>query len=261
MWPRGVFSRDCQRAHWKASHKQCCVAKADRSLQHSNQSKKAASAATVTGQECSICLNPLAEASLCTFECAHVFHASCVKELRQLGVKQTCPLCRTPLPPGPEKLHEESCRRFFIVEQMVSRGRASWSALPPEAQVEYDAALAGWKAAAEQGFEMAQHNLGCLYDNGRGVPRDDDEALKWYKMAARQGHPVSQVNLGAFMREGRGVAQSDTKAVKWWQKAAAQGQGNGQVFLGNAYANGRGVAQSFAEAGGSGTERQLSKGM
>ena len=136
---------------------------------------------------------------------------------------------------------------------MVARGNASWSALPPETQFEYDAALAGWKAAAEQGFEMAQHNLGCLYDFGRGVPQNYDEALKWYKMAATQGHPESQVNLGALFQNGRGVAQSDTEAVKWWQK----GQGNGQVFLGNAYA----VLHSIIKRQRNGSERQQCKGM
>ena len=200
------------------------------------------------GQECSICLNPLADVSLCTLECTHVFHATCVTELRNFGVTQVCPLCRTPLPPGPKQLHEDSCQRFSAVKQKVEQGKVSWSDLPPESKGEYDAAMASWKAAAEQGFAMALHNLGYLFDHGLGVPPNGSEAAKWYKMAATQGHPESQVNLGALAQKGHGIAQSDAEAVRWWRKAAEQGQPNGQHSLGIAYANGQGVGQSFQEA-------------
>ena len=34
---------------------------------------------------------------------------------------------------------------------------------------------------------MAQYNLGFMYDEGTGVPRNDVEALKWYSLAKAQG--------------------------------------------------------------------------
>ncbi|MCD6274271.1 MAG: sel1 repeat family protein [Deltaproteobacteria bacterium] len=33
--------------------------------------------------------------------------------------------------------------------------------------------------AAEQGFAMAQRNLGFMYDNGQGVPQDYKKAVYW----------------------------------------------------------------------------------
>jgi TPR repeat protein len=31
-----------------------------------------------------------------------------------------------------------------------------------------------------------------MYENGQGVPQDDDEALKWYQKAANQGDSNAQ---------------------------------------------------------------------
>ena len=42
--------------------------------------------------------------------------------------------------------------------------------------------------AAEQGNESAQYNLGNMYANGRGVPKDDAEAVRWYRLVAEQGY-------------------------------------------------------------------------
>ena len=50
--------------------------------------------------ECAICLESL-DGSLCTLPCKHSFHASCVKELRKIGVNHLCPMCRSDLPESP----------------------------------------------------------------------------------------------------------------------------------------------------------------
>ena len=40
---------------------------------------------------------------------------------------------------------------------------------------------------AEQGHAEAQFNLGVLYANGRGVPKDYVRAYAWVNLAAAQG--------------------------------------------------------------------------
>jgi len=42
--------------------------------------------------------------------------------------------------------------------------------------------------AAEQGFAMAEGNLGYLYERGQGVPLDYSEAYKWYQLSAAHGY-------------------------------------------------------------------------
>ena len=53
--------------------------------------------------------------------------------------------------------------------------------------VTYATALQEWTPLAEAGDEVAQYNLGVMYDNGRGVLQDYKEAVKWYRLAAEQG--------------------------------------------------------------------------
>ena len=113
---------------------------------------------------------------------------------------------------------------------------------------EYEEAVKWSRIAAEQGHAKAQCNLGGMYANGRGVPKDYREAVKWYRMAAEQGDAVAQYNLGVAYDNGQGVPQDYAEAVKWYRKAADQGDAGAQYNLGNSYYNGRGVPQDYAEA-------------
>ena len=240
-------SKDCQRAHWKANHKQYCVAKANRAPQSQNSSgshETADSNAASKWEKCAICQDALSDVSACILPCTHVYHASCVAELRKFGVKQACPLCRTPLPPGPEKVFDEATRRYMVLSQLVERGYESWSDLPASSQRELDAVLTGWRAVADQGHadaQAAQVNLGIMFEKGRGVAQSDKEAVRWYNKAADQGLAAAQVNLGLMFEEGRGVAQNDKEAVRWYKKSAEQGGAAAQANLGNMFGYGRGV--------------------
>ena len=88
----------------------------------------------------------------------------------------------------------------------------------------------------------------CMYDNGRGVAKDDAEAARWYRKAADQGNAGAQINLGLMYEHGRGVAKDDAEAVRWYRKAADQGDAAAQINLGRMYENGQGVAKDDAEA-------------
>ena len=48
------------------------------------------------------------------------------------------------------------------------------------------------KALADQGFAMAQHDLGVFYERGTGVAQDYALAVSWYRKAADQGLARSQ---------------------------------------------------------------------
>ena len=51
----------------------------------------------------------------------------------------------------------------------------------------------------------AQHNLGIIFHNGKGVTQNSREAAKWYQKAATQGHLEAQLNLGLMYSKGDGV--------------------------------------------------------
>jgi len=49
--------------------------------------------------------------------------------------------------------------------------------------------------AAEQGYPMAQVEIGEMYYRGHGVMRDIDQALAWTELAARVDYPRAKLNL------------------------------------------------------------------
>ena len=65
----------------------------------------------------------------------------------------------------------------------------------------YKEALRWYRKAAEQGYSVAQFNLGVMYENGLGLPQDYIEALKWYRKAADQGIADAQNNLGLMYKK------------------------------------------------------------
>lgn len=137
------------------------------------------------------------------------------------------------------------------------------------------------KEMADSGDSFAQHTLGSMYDNGRGVDKNKDSALdyykrsaeqdnalaqcnyggmfnvengdylkavEWYSKSAEQGCALGQFNLAIQYKNGDGVVEDISKTFEWYSKAAKQGYAPAQDCLGDMYREGEGVAQSYAEA-------------
>ena len=78
--------------------------------------------------------------------------------------------------------------------------------------------------AGEQGIAQAQHNLGIMYDNGKGVDQSHATAVKWYRKAAEQGYATAHLFLGAtYAKGGLSVPQNFSEALQWLHKAEAAG--------------------------------------
>ncbi len=115
-------------------------------------------------------------------------------------------------------------------------------------QQNYAEAVKWYHMAAEQGYAIAQNNLGECYYIGRGVDEDDTEAVRWYRKAAEQGNADAQYKLGGCYEIGMGVDEDDTEAVRWYRKAAEQGNVDAQYKLGGCYEIGWGVDKDETEA-------------
>ena len=96
---------------------------------------------------------------------------------------------------------------------------------------DYSEAVEWYQIAAEQGEARARYDLGLMYANGKGVPKDASEAVKWYQKAAEQEYVRAQTNLGDMYRKGKGVPQDDSEAIKWYLRAAKQGNADAQEKL------------------------------
>ena len=86
----------------------------------------------------------------------------------------------------------------------------------------YAEAVSWYRIAADQGDADAQYNLGTMYRDGEGVPRDYAEALKWFRRAADQEHARAQYTLGVMYDVGRGVTQDYVLAHMWFNLCAAK---------------------------------------
>jgi len=105
-----------------------------------------------------------------------------------------------------------------------------------------------YRLAADQGHADAQFTLGCMYANGRGMPWSDQEAAKYFHLAADQGHAQAHIHLGYMYKYGKGVPQSFQHAVRYYRLAADRGHAEAQNRLGQMYTNGQGVPQNHWEA-------------
>ena len=135
--------------HWKyGGHKKACKAYVLANTvqaQHDRLCKKAVETA-----KCMICFDSLRDPT--TLPCGHSFCTGCVAELREKGVSQACPLCRAPLPPGPEKLFELGHRVRVKLRRAVQRRAPdyTWAPLSAPQQEEMDGAIVMLQEAMDQ---------------------------------------------------------------------------------------------------------------
>ena len=101
----------------------------------------------VETHRCLICLSSPRDPT--TLPCGHSFCTGCVVELRKKGVSQACPLCRAPLPPGPEKLHELALRGKVTLQRALGTNR-TYPPLSASQQEEMDGAIVMFQEAMDQ---------------------------------------------------------------------------------------------------------------
>lgn len=106
------------------------------------------------------------------------------------------------------------CRELEICDSLFSQ---YWEA------GEYGRIFSGLLPLAEQGYPLAECQVGYFYAEGLGVERDLDRALLWTRRAAEHGDRDGQFNLGCFYEEGTVLARSMEQAALWYQRAARQG--------------------------------------
>ena len=75
------------------------------------------------------------------------------------------------------------------------------------------------KAAAEQGYAIAQHGLGFMYLEGECVEQDSARAAEWFRRAADQGLAGSLTTLALMYQEGNGVEKDPEEAKRLYAEA------------------------------------------
>lgn len=93
--------------------------------------------------------------------------------------------------------------------------------------------------ASNSTSSVARYELGRLYEQGLGVPKDYMRAFRLYKASAGLGrYRKAQFALGNLYFKGRGTLQNYDLAIDWFRKAAWGGHPIAQYLLGAMYSEG-----------------------
>ena len=87
---------------------------------------------------------------------------------------------------------------------------------------QYEKCFEGHLVLAEQGYPLAECQVGYFYYDGLGVEKNLDKAVWWTRRAADHGDRDGQCNLAWFYEDGIGVERDMEQAAFWYRKAALQ---------------------------------------
>ena len=105
------------------------------------------------------------------------------------------------------------CKEFDMCNALIEQCWAS---------KQYDKCFAGHLVLAEQGYPLAECQVGYFYLEGLGVEKDLAKARYWTERAAAHGDRDGQYNLAWLYEEGLGVEKDMEKVRHWYKQAALQ---------------------------------------
>lgn len=109
---------------------------------------------------------------------------------------------------------------------------------------DYLNAAENYQLAVTAGDPIAQFNLGLIYEDGKGIPVDQQKARELYTQSAEQGYSRAMTRLaGVYFRQ-----HNIQQALHWYKKAAALGENFAQYHLGLLSETAVGTKLNFADA-------------
>ena len=87
---------------------------------------------------------------------------------------------------------------------------------------QYEKCFEGHLVLAQQGYPLAECQVGYFYYVGLGVEKDLAKAVWWTRRAADHGNRDGECNLAWFYEDGIGVERDLEQAAFWYRQAALQ---------------------------------------
>jgi TPR repeat protein len=106
-----------------------------------------------------------------------------------------------------------------------------------------------FERSAKSGVSDSQYAMSQLYAYGRGVAAPDlPTARRWLTAAAINGHDTAQIELGIWLINGKGGPANAGEGARWLRRAAGHGNPIAMNRIAHLYKDGIGVRADKAEA-------------
>ena len=145
--------------------------------------------------DCSICSLPLpldprkssTYDCCCKFICSGCAHAIKMRKT-EMGLEQSCPFCRLPLPKGKKKGDKLRMKRVKADDPVA----LCEVGLEEYINEDHTKAFEYYTKAADLGHMEAHFKLALLYQMGHGVEKDREKEIFHFEEAAIGGHPSAR---------------------------------------------------------------------
>ncbi len=105
-----------------------------------------------------------------------------------------------------------------------------------------------FKQGGVAGSAQAALKVGNAYYTGKGLEKNYKEAFQWYQKAAQKNSYPAQYNIGLMLEEGLVGKKDPVASFEAYKKSADQGYAPAQMALGRMYLKGIGTPQDFSQA-------------
>ncbi|MGH6770572.1 MAG: tetratricopeptide repeat protein, partial [Xanthobacteraceae bacterium] len=105
----------------------------------------------------------------------------------------------------------------FVANAFVTLGQYYLEGIP-NSEIKADPGIAHRMfrhAAAHFGDVEAQYQVGRMYLQAQGTPKDGIQAARWLRLAANKGHRNAQALLGAMLFTGKDVSRQAAMGLFW----------------------------------------------
>lgn len=96
----------------------------------------------------------------------------------------------------------------------------------------YPKAMENYDSAAKAANPVGQFNLGLMYEDGKGMPVNQDKAKDLYSKASEKFNAAATDELASMYFNGNGVERNEQQALALYKKAAALGDSGALYQLG-----------------------------
>ena len=117
------------------------------------------------------------------------------------GLEEKCSYCREPLPGTEEECDQNTMKRVKANDPLALCEMAKKC----DDEGDYEGSIQYYAKAAALGYAEAHFNLSCMYDEGRGVEKDNKKRVYHLEEAAIGGHHLARYNLGCVENSSRRI--------------------------------------------------------